>query len=384
MARTSNRREFLQLADRYNPQKHKIAGWYVSEKLDGTRCFWDGGLSRGLPTETIPWASIIDPKTGKRKKKIKPVATGLWSRYGNPIMAPDWFLNQLPSCPLDGELWAGRGNFQLNRSICAGDEPDPRFDRIQYAVYSTPSLAAVFSTGEIKNTNFRCNMVFDRVEAWVHERLNGRDSVKSKLPTPRRTLGADYVSLPHGSTFEDEVRFLNEALENTPMSVCYLHQQTKLDANEDKAREQLETLLECTLTEGGEGLVVRDPGASWVPKRHKGLLKFKPFDDAEGRVIGFTSGRETDKGSKLLGRIGALILDYEGKRLELSGLTNEEREFASGEMGVFASAHPGVDMPEWFQGRHFKKGDIVTFLFRELSDDGIPKEARYFRKRDVE
>ena len=62
---TSPRREFLQLADRYDPRKHDVAGWFVSEKLDGTRCFWDGGLTRGLPTEQVPWASIIDPKTGQ-------------------------------------------------------------------------------------------------------------------------------------------------------------------------------------------------------------------------------------------------------------------------------------------------------------------------------
>ena len=61
-----SKREFLQLADHYDPAKHNVAGWFISEKLDGTRCFWDGGLSRGLPTDSIPWASVIDPKTGVR------------------------------------------------------------------------------------------------------------------------------------------------------------------------------------------------------------------------------------------------------------------------------------------------------------------------------
>jgi len=32
----------------------------------------------------------------------------------------------------------------------------------------------------------------------------------------------------------------------------------------------------------------------------------------------------------------------------------------------------------------FRKGQNVTFIYRELTDDGIPKEARYHRKRDVE
>ncbi len=94
---TSNRREFLQLAeplvlakrDRKGNLAFKVGGKFLSEKLDGTRCFWDGGVSRDLPTDSVPWASILDPKTGKKKAKIKPLATGLWSRYGNPIMAPD-------------------------------------------------------------------------------------------------------------------------------------------------------------------------------------------------------------------------------------------------------------------------------------------------------
>ena len=174
------RREFLQLADHYDPHKHDVAGWFVSEKLDGTRCFWDGGISRGLPTEQVPWASIIDPKTGQKKAKIKPVATGLWSRYGNPIMAPDWWLNQLPSCPLDGELWAGRGKFQLCRSICGGDTPDERFDKIVFAVYSTPPLGAIFGTGEIKNANMVCNVDYLTIEAWIRQRLNCAGRVASR------------------------------------------------------------------------------------------------------------------------------------------------------------------------------------------------------------
>ena len=183
---SSNRREFLQLADHYDRAKHDVAGWLISEKLDGTRCFWDGGLSRGLPTDQVPWASITDPKTGKKKAKIKPVATGLWSRYGNPIMAPDWFLNQLPCVPLDGELWAGRGNFQLCRSICGGDEPDPGSEQIKYAVYSCPPITAVFGTGEIKNTNMVCNL--HRPSNDCGSRIawrNSRVTSDSSIPAPR-------------------------------------------------------------------------------------------------------------------------------------------------------------------------------------------------------
>ena len=386
MAKRTNGREFLQLAEPYVAAKHGVAGYFISEKLDGTRCFWDGGLTRGVPTEQVPWASIIDPKTGKKKAKIKPVATGLWSRYGNPIIAPDAFLNQLPCCPLDGELFAGRGNFQLCRSICGGDTPDPRFSKIVYAVYSVPPLASVFATGEIKNSNFVSNFDYISIEHWIRRRLiPWSEPVCEGVPIPKRCLADDYKYLPPGVPFADELRFLDENLDNIdPDSRCYLHRQTKLSDVPEEAARAGGGLLQKVLDLGGEGVVVRNPQATWIPKRHRGLLKYKPFHDAEARITGFTSGRKTDKGSKHLGRIGALITDYDGKRLELAGLTDIEREFSSGEMGVFASANPGVDMPSSFQGRHFKQGQMVTFKYRELSDDGIPKDARYWRRRDVE
>ena len=291
------------------------------------------------------------------------MATGLWSRYGNPIMAPDEFLNLLPCCPLDGELWAGRGNFQTCRSICGGDAPDSRFmDQIEFAVYSSPRMTDVLATGEIKNTNFHLSVDRQRFLAWVT--LNAED---------------DWHDMP-GTTFADEIRFLVSALDNGPESKCYLHTQKLLPGNEDEAKREAEVYLDYVLSLGGEGVIIRNPAGTWTPKRVADLLKYKPHDDDEGRVVGFTSGRETDKGSKLLGMIGALILDYKGKRLELAGLTDEERQFAEQRMTDYAAVNPGMDMPGDFQGKHFKVGDAVTFKFRELSDDGIPKEARYWRK----
>lgn len=364
MAKTA-RREFLQLAKTLKPGKDKVAGWFVSEKLDGTRCFWDGGISRGLETEKVPYASVIDPKTGDRKAKIKPYATGLWSRYGNPIIAPDRFLDLLPPCPLDGELWAGRGNFQLCRSICGGDTPDPRFDQIQYAVYGAPSLNLVIQSGEIKNSNFHAIFDLQAIAKWVDK------TIAKNRP--------HFISLDEDATFEHELIALREQLDNDRV---FLHKQVKLPEDEESALLMVEDLLNKALEAGGEGVIIRDPKAVWTPKRVAALLKYKPFEDDEGVVVGFTSGRQTDKGSKLLGKIGALVLDYQGKRLELAGLTDEEREFSTLAMSKYASLNPGVEMPKDFLGKHFQVGQQVTFKYRELTNDGIPKEARYFRQRE--
>ena len=297
------------------------------------------------PPNKCPGRAIIDPKTGEKKAKIKPVATGLWSRYGNPIMAPDWWLNQLPCCPLDGELWAGRGNFQLCRSICGGDEPDPRFDKIVFAVYSTPPLDSIFGTGQIKNTNMVCNVDYPTIETWFLRRLDRRGSRFEGVPMPKRCLGDDFKFLTRDQTFGTELALLNTALENTPASICYLHPQTKLIDVPGEANDQVEAYLQRVLDQGGEGVVIRNPDAVWTPKRHRAILKYKPFSDAEARVMGFTSGRETAKGSRLLGKIGALIVDYQGKRLELSGLTDAEREFADQMARDWAANNPGIDTP---------------------------------------
>jgi len=366
MAKKSGKREFLMLAHKYVPEKHNIAGCFVSEKLDGTRCFWDGGISRGMPTEQVPWANISDPKTGGRKAKIKPVATGLWSRYGNPIIAPDWWLNQLPCIPLDGELWAGRGGFQLCRSICSRDLPSSEWERIEFAVISSPPFESIFADGVINNTNMKLNMSLDTMRRWLDSRPD--------------SLIKDFRFLPANITFEEELAILNDALPSEGQ--IYLLRQRRLPVED--AHAVIEYELSRIIDDGGEGVVIRRPDSIWTPTRSHNVLKYKPFTDDEGIIVGFTSGRETDKGSKHLGKIGALILDYKGQRLELSGLTDEERLFANQNMSLTAQARPGQDMPAGTQGKHFKVGQVVTFIYRELSDEGIPKEARYFRQAGSE
>src|SRR5688572_16394755 len=77
----------LLLAERWD-NVQDLTGWWMSEKLDGVRAYWDGKM--------------------------------FLSRLGNQFHAPDWFCAQLPSEPLDGELWVGRKQFQQTVSIEIG------------------------------------------------------------------------------------------------------------------------------------------------------------------------------------------------------------------------------------------------------------------------
>lgn len=359
----TKRREFLQLAKTFRMGKDDPSGMYISEKLDGSRAWWDGGITRGLPTDSVPWANIINPKTGERKTKIKPIATGLWSRYGNPIMAPDWWLNQLPQMFLDGELFAGRGNFQTLRSIVAKDVPDERWRDVTFAVFSAPSAGAVFQPGEIKNANF--HLAIDTAD--IMGFIQGRQEAG---------VCEEFMHNPDQS-FQYELHTLSTALDNE--SVAFTHRQLLLPEVRKDAETQMDTFMDQVLDLGGEGAILRSPDSIWTPKRMANVMKIKPFDDDTGVVVGFTSGKETNKGSKLRGLIGNVILDYKGKRLELCGFTDEERTFATEESTKIAYQNPGEQMPATTQGKHFKIGDTVEFRYRELSDGGIPKDARYYR-----
>ncbi|MCX6977575.1 MAG: hypothetical protein NTX04_06480, partial [Verrucomicrobia bacterium] len=102
----------LLLANVWNPSIDPT-GWWISEKYDGQRGFWDGHK--------------------------------LFTRHGNPIIAPDYFLAQLPqNIPLDGELWLGRGQFEATLSVVSAHTPDDRWKKIRFMVFDAPAAKGSF------------------------------------------------------------------------------------------------------------------------------------------------------------------------------------------------------------------------------------------------
>lgn len=329
-------REFLQLAHTYDPEKHRLSGMYVSEKLDGQRAFWDGGISRGLPVEQIPYANIA--KVDRYKNFIN--ATGLWSRYGHPIHAPVWFLDQLPTghC-LDGELYLGRKQFEDQGFVRALVPDSTSWEKIKFHVFDSPSYQSVFQDGEIKNPNFK-------------KSFTGMFDLMKKLADSRE------IALDRVNVLQKDFHDIYEAHKNTRTPNVIWHEQIRLPYDEKKARDLFDDMLESVTDLGGEGLIARAPYAIWIPKRTYSILKAKPFNDAEGIVIGYVPGQ-----GKYLGMLGSLVLLFGEKQFQLSGFTDEERQ-------------------NWETG--FPIGSKVTFRYRELTQDGIPREARYWRKRNAE
>jgi len=383
------KREFVQLAQPFKEAKHLASGAYFSEKLDGFRAFWDGGVSRGQNKNSIPWANL-DKDARFTEAQI---ATGLWTRYGNVIHAPDFWLDRLPNFMLDGELWMGRGTFQTLRSKASklpAKRVDNDWESIQYCVFDMPNVDNVFTPGRINGTNFKKEMDTSMAD-WCRNQ-------QSALMVPRTKV------------FQSVLAFLKKHLKECNTLKRHPHEQ--LPFGTESALNILYEQLDNVTSEGGEGLMLRRPQSIWMPYRTDNLAKLKKLDDSEATVVDFVTGRRTDKGSKLLGLMGALVVDWNGKRFELSGFTDEERVLVhdEGEASVHIStlrgddlkdmlveprafewaqnhpspeSGPGQRVPDDISARHFKRGDSVTFRYRELTDDGVPKEARYWRRHEA-
>ena len=91
-----------------------LAGWWISEKLDGVRGYWDGNVFR--------------------------------SRQGNVYHAPAWFTANLPNVPLDGELWLDRKAFQRTVSIVRRHDASELWREIRFVVFDAPALSEPFET----------------------------------------------------------------------------------------------------------------------------------------------------------------------------------------------------------------------------------------------
>ena len=233
-----------------------LSGWWMSEKLDGVRAFWDGQQ--------------------------------FLSRQGNLYHAPDWFIDGLPSVPLDGELWIDRKAFQRTVSIVRRQDKGEQWKSVRFLVFDAPSQSGAF---------------------------------------------------------EDRMGYLKDGVLSWKNSFLLLHQQELCrDVNHLRAElQRIESL-------GGEGLMLREPGSTYVAGRSSTLLKVKTFHDAEATVIAHEPGR-----GKHSGRLGALVVQLpNGKQFSVgTGFSDRQRE-----------SPPPI-------------GSLIQFRYQELSDGGIPRFPSY-------
>ena len=251
----------VMLANVYRPGI-VLDDYWVSEKFDGVRGYWDGRQ--------------------------------LLTRGGEVIHAPDWFVAGWPAVTMDGELWAGRGRFSHAVSTVRQQQPDEAaWRQMRFMVFDLPDQPGSFN---------------------------------ERLPVLRTTV--QKINLPWLQAV-DQVKVPNH--------------------------EALQAMMNRIVAQGGEGLVLHRGSSLYRAERNDDLLKFKPYDDAEARVIGYVPGK-----GKYTGMAGALLVETpERKRFKLgSGLTDEQRR------------HPPPI------------GSQVTYRYRGINDSGIPRFAVFMRVRE--
>ena len=239
-----------------------VSRYWVSEKLDGVRAYWDGERLR--------------------------------FRSGRLVAAPAWFTAGFPRHALDGELWIGRGRFDLVSGIVRKQDPvDTEWRQVRYRVFELPDAPGDFST---------------------------------------RLARLGEIVLAAGVPWLQRVNQFRVA-----------------DAAALKRR------LDAVVQAGGEGLMLHLAEAPYLTGRSDALLKLKPWLDAEATVVGHLPGQ-----GKYAGVLGALLVEMpDGRRFRLgAGMTDAQRR-----------APPAL-------------GAQITYRYRELNQNGLPRFASFLRIRE--
>lgn len=148
-----------------------LAGWWMSEKLDGVRAFWDG--------------------------------TRLISRLGNPFHAPDWFVAALPpDVPLDGELFSGRKKFQRTVSIVRRQDKGDVWREIAYVVFDAPKHPGPFEERLSVIEEVVSRRAAAHLRGHPHEVCRGVDHLREELARVEALGGEGLMLRKPGSLYE--------------------------------------------------------------------------------------------------------------------------------------------------------------------------------------
>ncbi len=147
-----------------------LSGWWMSEKLDGVRAYWDG------------------------KQFL--------SRQGNLYHAPDWFVAGLPTVPLDGELWIARKAFQRTTGIVRRQDKTELWKEVKYLIFDAPAAGGPFED--------RVKYLQDGMPGWKatfatlhdHQLCRGVDHLREELRRVEGLGGEGLMLRQPGSKYE--------------------------------------------------------------------------------------------------------------------------------------------------------------------------------------
>jgi len=149
----------------------KPKGYWMAEKFDGVRCYWDGSR--------------------------------LLSRNGNEFTAPDWFLAQLPvGLALDGELWMGRGEYLAAMGAVKRIIPNEiEWSAMRFMVFDLPHHSGTFEERQAALADVPMGVNMQRV---VHVTCEGKRHMVATLRAIHAQGGEGLMLREAGSRYVPE------------------------------------------------------------------------------------------------------------------------------------------------------------------------------------
>lgn len=182
----------------YNGNEN-INGWVMSEKLDGIRGYWNG--------------------------------KELLTRKGKKIYTPKWFIKNLPTFELDGELWTKRNDFETIQNIIMDKTPSKDWKNITYNIFEVPN-----TKGDFKSR-------LKKAKLWFKKHQNNHVKIIKQI-----------------------------RIEN---------------------KEHLNKFLNSVISKKGEGVIIKNPNEEYHSGRSQHMLKLKKAQDMEGKVIAIAISKKT-------------------------------------------------------------------------------------------
>lgn len=146
-----------------------LSDWWMSEKLDGVRAYWDG------------------------KQFL--------SRQGNLYHAPDWFIEGLPAVPLDGELWIDRKKFQRTVSIVRRQDKSDLWGEVRFLVFDAPATSGAFEERLAFLKDALANGAAKFARQHPHERCRNLEALKAELARVEALGGEGLMLRQPGSQY---------------------------------------------------------------------------------------------------------------------------------------------------------------------------------------
>lgn len=241
--------KFLMTPSLYQYDYHQVGNWWVCERLKSFQFLWDSGISRDVNLADVPWANN-HRRDGRRKTRVNPNATGLWSGNGNPICAPEWFLDFLPDAFICGDMWSDMENYQtFCYSLAINPVPyDRDWERIQLACYSMPPVHQFFTQRDIFETNFNRRINYNSCVSFFadYSLVEG--------------AGEGFLYLKDEAIFDTELLMMKKMISESPVAFIMPH--TKLDASHARAAVQVAAKIQKS---PNKSVVLRSPQSVWKP-----------------------------------------------------------------------------------------------------------------------